>query len=149
MEKIRTRKILQAASCLLCVIVGWAHLDDVGASEFIGGWLTGPLFEIADYGIVFFLVDLLLIFFYRRLASIMAILASILCMPFYLYFLAPGPFRRVFRGEYSVPLRASFVWNTWAVLGILSLIFAIVTSLRCLTAAESASIPKPENSETA
>jgi hypothetical protein len=149
MAKIRTQKIWQAISCLLCVIVAWGHLDDVGASEFIGGWLTGPLFEMADYGIVFFLVALLLTFFSRRVASIMTLSGSVLCMPFYSYFLAPGPFRSVFRGEYSVPLRAPFVWNTWAVFGILSLVFAIVTSLRCLVTADPVSIPKPEHGEAA
>jgi hypothetical protein len=27
------------------------HLDDFGASEFGGGWLTGPLSKMADLGV--------------------------------------------------------------------------------------------------
>ena len=66
---------------------------------------------------------------------------------FYLYFLAPGPFRRVLRGEYSVPLQAPVVWNIWAIAGILSLAVAIVLSVRCLATAKFES--KLENKETA
>jgi hypothetical protein len=104
MGKIWRQKLWLAASCLLCVIVVWVHLDDIGASEFSGGWLTGPLFNMADYASVVFLLAVILAFFFRRIASVMALAASVLCMPFYLYFLAPGPFRRVFKGEYSVPI---------------------------------------------
>ena len=125
--------ILQAISCFLCIVVAWPQVKDAGASEFVGGSLTGPLFEMAEYGIALFLVALLSTFFYRRVATATALVASLLCTPFYLYFLAPGPFRRVFRGEYSVPLQAPFVWNTWAVAGVLSLALAIIMSLRCFT----------------
>jgi len=35
---------MEAVACLACTAVLWIHLDDFGASEFSGGWLTGPLF---------------------------------------------------------------------------------------------------------
>ncbi|SRR5260370_286827 len=149
MEKSRRREKWHAIRCLLCFIVAWAHLDKVGASEFSGGWLTGPLFKIANYGSILFLLSLLLTFFLRRIAGVMALVASLLCIPFYLYCLAPGPFRRVFKGEYSVPLQTSFAWNTWAIAGILSLFLAIVVSLRCITATDCQSAPAPDHLETA
>lgn len=148
MKKIRRQEIWRAFSCVLCIVVAWPHLNAVGASEFIGGRLTGPLFEMAEYGIIFFLLAVLLIPFYRRTTTVMALIASLLCMPFYLYFVAPGPFRRVFKGEYSVPSRAPFVWNIWAIAGILTLAVAIVLSIRCLAAASFESIPELENRET-
>ena len=83
-------------------------------TEFIGGWLTGPLLNLYDVGTFLFVPALLLAFFFRRIAAAFALTASLLCLPLYLYFVAPGPFRSVFRGEYSVPLQASFVWNSWA-----------------------------------
>jgi hypothetical protein len=148
MKRSKKLEMLQAVSCLLCFILAWAYLDDIGASEFSGGWLTGPLFKMADYGCTLFFLSLFLTFFLRRIAGVTALVASLLCMPFYLYFLAPGPFRRVFKGEYSVPLQTSFVWNTWAIAGILSLLLAIVVSLPCLAAADCQSIPAPENGDT-
>jgi hypothetical protein len=45
--------------------------------------------------------------------------------PLYLYFTAPGPFRRVFGGEYSVPLQANFVWDRSAIVGVLAVTVAI------------------------
>ncbi len=148
MNRSRKLEMWQAISCLLCFIVAWAHLDDVGASEFSGGWLTGPLFKMADYGCTLFFLSLLLTFFSRRIVGVTTLVASLLCMPFYLYFLAPGPFRRVFRGEYSVPLQTSFVWDTWAVAGIVSLLLAIVVSLCCLAAADWQSTTAPDHQET-
>ncbi len=133
----------QAASCLLCFILAWAHLDDVGASEFSGGWLTGPIFKMADYGSTLFFLSLFLTFFSRRIVGVTALVASFLCMPFYLYILAPGSFRRVFREEYSVPLQTGFVSDAWAVAGIVSLLFAIVVSLRCLPDPGPQSTPAP------
>ena len=148
MKRSRKLEILQTISCFLCVVVAWLHLDTLGASEFIGGKLTGPLFEMVVNGIVLFLLAILLMPFYRRTTTAMALTASLLCMPFYLYFLAPGPFRRVFRGEYSVPLVAPFVWSSWAFIGILSLAFAILVSVRCLAMTDSESGPEPNTGVT-
>ena len=43
-------KLLLAASCLVCLVVMWSQLDDLGTSEFIGGWLTGVLSNMGDAG---------------------------------------------------------------------------------------------------
>jgi len=77
--------MLQAIACFACVAVLWIHLDDYGASEFSGGWLTGPLFKMADLGSLLFLLALLLTFFLRRTAATIALAAALLCFPFYLY----------------------------------------------------------------
>jgi hypothetical protein len=127
--KLRTKKLCQTASCLLCAIVVWRYGSDLEGTEFIGGWLTGRLLNLYDVGTFLFVPALLLAFFFRRIAAAIALIASLLCLPLYLYFVAPGPFRSVFRGEYSIPLQATFVWNRWAALGILTLVVAICTSL--------------------
>ena len=41
MAKFGKQELWQAGSCLVCIVVAWIHLDDLGNSEFAGGWLTG------------------------------------------------------------------------------------------------------------
>jgi hypothetical protein len=81
-------------------------------------------------GALLFVVASAMMCFYRRIAAAITILASLLCLPLYLYFTAPGPFRWLFGGEYSVPLRASFVWDPWTTFGIALLAITIFISLR-------------------
>jgi hypothetical protein len=130
MRKPSKAKARQALACLACIVVLWVRVDDFGASEFSGGWLTGPLLRMADLGAVFFLVALVLIFFLRRAAAIIALVAALFCLPFYLYILMPGPYRSLFKGEYSVPLNRPFHWDTWAAVGVFSLLLVAILTLR-------------------
>lgn len=130
MRKIPNEKIWQAIACLTCTVVLWIYLDDFGASEFSGGWLTGPLFRMADLGGVLFLLALLLTFFLPRIAGTIALAAALLCLPFYLYILMPGPYQWIFKGESSIPNSRPFYWNNWAIVGVLSLLFAAFLGLR-------------------
>jgi hypothetical protein len=130
MRKFPKEKAWQGLACLACTVVLWIRLDDFGASEFSAGRLTGPLLKMAHVGSLFFLTALVLTFFLRRTAATIALAAVLLCLPFYLYILMPGPYRWIFKGEYSVPLYRPFHWDTWAVAGVLSLLFAAALSLR-------------------
>jgi hypothetical protein len=130
MEKLSKQKVWQAAACLACVGLLWISLEgELGHSEFSGGSLTGKLFAMADFGFLFFLVALLLTIFHPRVAAALVLAATLLCLPFYFYILMPGPYRRMFKGEYSVPLERPFVWDNWAVVGVLSLVIAAFLSL--------------------
>jgi len=40
--------------------------------------------------------------FFPRVAAVIVLTATLLCLPSYLYILIPGPYRRIFKGEYSV-----------------------------------------------
>jgi hypothetical protein len=135
MRKFSRETVWQAIACLTCMVVLLIHLDDFGASEFSGGRLTGPLLKMADLSSLLFLAALLLTFFLRRVAAAIAFGTTLLCMPFYLYLLMPGPYRWVFKGEYSVPLYRPFRWDYWAVAGVLSLIFVAILSLRSFSRA--------------
>src|ERR1019366_292610 len=130
MRRFSKENIWQRIACLACTVVLWVHLEEYGASEFSGGRLTGPLFEMANHGSSLFLLALLLTFFLRRIAATIALAATLLCFPFYLYILMPGPYRWIFKGEYSVPLFRPFHWDNWAVVGVLSLLCVAVLSLR-------------------
>jgi hypothetical protein len=101
-------------------------------SEFSGGSVTGPLLDLYNSGTLLFVAALVLTFFYLRIAAIIAMAASLVCLPLFLYFTAPGPFRRLFPGEYSVPLQARFVWNKFNILGMFILVLAMFVSIRSL-----------------
>jgi hypothetical protein len=137
MEKLSRNTVWQAAAYLACTGVLWIRLDAFGASEFSGGRITGKLSTIADLGFLLFLVALLLTIFFRRVAAAIALAATMLCLPFYIYILAPGPCRQIFKSEYSIPLQRPFVWNDWAVVGVLSLVIAAFLSLQGLSNARA------------
>ncbi len=88
---------------------------------------------MADLGSLLFLVALLMTMFFPRVAAAIALVAALLCLPFYLYILMSGPYRQIFKGEYSVPLQRPFVWNSWAVVGAISLVIAAFLSLHSLS----------------
>jgi hypothetical protein len=139
MGKFSKERMWQAIACLACTAVLWIHLQDYGASEFGGGWLTGPLVKMADFGSLFFLLAFVPAFFFRRTAATIALAATLLCFPFYLYILMPGPYRWIFKGEYSAPLSRPFYWNGWAVVGVCSLLFVTIISVRSYSKVQLAS----------
>lgn len=130
MKKPGKSELWQAASLLLCLVVAAPLTDWIGASEFSGGWVTGPLLSMFQSGAPLFFLAMILTFFYQRIGAAVGIAASVLCLPFYLYFAVPGLFRSVFRGEWSVPLQAYFVWDTWAIIGMLTLAAAALVCTR-------------------
>jgi hypothetical protein len=125
-------KLIQAAACLLCAGIVWRYGSGAEGTEFSGGWLTGALLDMQDVGCFLFILALLLTFFYRRIAAATAVIACLLCLPLLLYFTAPGPFRSVFKGSYSIPLQANFVWGGWNITGIVVLIITAFIGLRSL-----------------
>lgn len=87
-----------------------------------------------DVGTLLFPCALLLTFFYPRIAAAIALAACLSCLPLYLYFAAPGPFRWIFRDEYSVPAPSNFVGNGWTMTGILSIFAAVYVCIRTFSA---------------
>ena len=133
MGKLSRQNVWQAIAFLVCAGVLWIHLGDFGASEFSGGWLTGKILTMADIGALLFLSALVFTIFVPRIGAIVALLAITLCLPLCLFVVMPGPYRRIFKGEYSAPIQRTFVWNSWAIAGIITLTFAAVFSIRRLS----------------
>jgi hypothetical protein len=119
-----------AGSCLLGIVVFWHEIDVVGGSEFIGGRLTSKLFLLAWSGVLLFLLGLVFAFVRRRLAAGVTLTASLLCWPLYLYMTFPAIYRRVFRGEYSVPLQSRITWDWWAITGLLAQLLSMYVCVR-------------------
>jgi len=132
MKKNVRRNLTQAAACLICAIPAWRYSGFLEGTEFSGGRTTGPLLSIEEAASYLLLLGLVLTFLYRRIAAAVTIVASVLCLPIYLCFVAPGPFRWVFPGRYMGSLAADYVWAAWAAAGIVSVAIALYVCLAAL-----------------
>jgi len=130
----RRLSVPQATTCLLCGAIGWRFESPMVGTEFEGGWLTGPLLAMHFVGTLLFLLALVMTFIVRRTAAAIALLACLLCLPLYLFFTTPGPYRWIFGGEWLY-YRASFVWDWPAVVGIVAVALAGYAAVRNLPAA--------------
>jgi len=135
-------KLPQVASCLLCAILTWTYADPFDGTEFVGGSVTGPVFELFNGGILLFVLSLPIVFACQRIGGAVTVLASIFCLPLYLYVLAPGPFRWIFSGQYKTHVQANFVWERWSIIGILALATAAALGFRNLIGPASLTPPQ-------
>jgi hypothetical protein len=121
---LRKKAWLAAVSALsiFVAIVDWTGIE---GTEFSGGIVTGPVLHALELGIVLLILGLVLLLFSPRAAALVMLLASVICLPFYLYFLAPGPFRQVFPGEYKAPMQGNFIWAPWDFFGLMTLLMTI------------------------
>lgn len=101
--------------CVACLFVGRRFSWPLEGTEFSEGVLTGRILWLHDMALLLYLASAGLAFVDRRFAGPVAFLGCFLSLPLYLYEIAPGPFRALFPGEYSVPLFRSFVWDTRAI----------------------------------
>jgi hypothetical protein len=130
---LKLSKLSQAMICFLCAILTWRFEFPLEGSEFRGGTVTGPILNMSNVGVLLFMVALPMAFVSpRRIAGVVMLLASLLCLPIYLYFTFPGIFRSIFQGQYSIPLQADVVLEEWSVIGFAALVIAASFGFRCL-----------------
>lgn len=131
MKKPTKQQLCLSVSYLVSIIVAWYTTYDL-EGEFSGGWLTGPLLSSSDTGTLLFALAIVVTFLYPRIASAIAIVSSTLCLPLYLYLVAPIPFSRIFGlvHQFSVQPTVGLHWNTLAIAGIPALAIAIYFCLR-------------------
>jgi hypothetical protein len=123
------RKLAHASILLLASWLSLRDISGLDGTEFSGGWLTGPILNMCEIAITFFVVGIVLAYPFPRIASVTSLLASLLSLPFLLYWIAPGPFRSVFKGEYSVPLQSNFVWNKWSLETTIAILIVMAMSV--------------------
>jgi hypothetical protein len=141
MNRNQKQSLWQTSICLLCAVLVFRELDYLGPSEFSGGSVTGPLFRLADAGSILFMLGLLLAFVFRRFAAGLSLVASLLCLPLYLYLMFPGASRMIFHGEYSIRLESNVILEKWLIVGLLALAISIFLCSRNLFAASNEEIP--------
>lgn len=117
------------------------EFDIAGPTEFSGGYITGPLFRLANSGWLLFVIGLLVAIRYQRAASVVFLVASALCFPMFSYIVFPGYFLKIFHAESSIPFEANFFWDMPSVLTMISLATALYLSLHTLL------LRKPSNIE--
>ncbi len=147
MKKPGKQQLWLAAGCLLCVVVALRNTNGLEGTEFSGGWLTGPLLSMTDVGTVLFVLALIVAFVYPRIAGAIGLASSLLCLPLYLYFIAPVPFNRIFGfgHEFKVQPSGGFHWNKWAIGGVLTLTVATYVCLRGFAVTRRARILRKDN----
>jgi hypothetical protein len=126
------QKLLLAVACLLCAYLTCRDPYGLSGTEFSGGSVTGRLLDANFVGVFVFVLALLLAFIFPRISAVVALAASVLSLPLYLYFVTPGLFRQIFRGPWKVPLRSYFVADRWALLNTLAILLATVVSVYAL-----------------
>lgn len=131
MKKPEKHQVWLAVSCLVCMIVALRNTNGLEGTEFSGGWLTGPLLSMIDIGTVLFVLALVAAFMYPRIAGAVGLTSSLLCLPLYLYLIAPVPFAHIFAFGHPFKVQPSggVHWDKWAIAGVLTL---AVTTYVCL-----------------
>jgi hypothetical protein len=137
--ELSKRRVLQSASCFISLVLVQAIALELRGTEFSGGRLTARLLHLSDSGSLLLLCALLLTFIYPRVAAGLGMLATLLSVPLYFYLIAPGPFRRIVPGNYSVPLVENFAWDKWPVFGLLMLVVFASTCIWNLSMREGGS----------
>lgn len=129
--RLGKRTLVQATGSVICLAFTWRLTYGLGGTEFSGGTITGPLLSMSDFAILLFLVSTTLVFWLPRTTALLTALACLFSLPMCLLFVAPGPFRRITGGVWSVPLQSNFVLTIptlgWALMLIVTLGFSIWT----------------------
>ena len=131
MKKPQKLQLWLAASCLACVVVVLRNTNGLEGTEFSGGWLTGPLLSMADIGAGLFVLALVVTLRTPKFAGALGLASSLLCLPLYLYLIAPVRFNEIFGfgHQFKVQPSGNFHWDPWAIGGVLTI---AVTTYVCL-----------------
>ena len=113
--KLRTLKVILALLSLICILLSWKLTMALGGTEFSGGRITGPLCSMPEFALLLFTISLILVIRLPRTSAAFVSIAALLCIPLSFLLLAPGPFRRITGGEWTVPLQSNFVLSLWNV----------------------------------
>ena len=145
MKKPDIQQVYQAGSFLICVFLALQITSGLEGTEFSGGWLTGPLLSMENTGTALFTVSVVLTFVFPRVAAAIGLASSVLCLPLYLFFIAPVPFAQVFaRGhEFKDQPASGFHWHMWPVTGLLALALTINFCIRRVAATSRNQISHP------
>jgi hypothetical protein len=144
MKKPGKQQLALAISCLVCVVVALRNTNGLEGTEFSGGWLTGTLLSMVDIGTLLFVLALIVSFMHLRIAGAIALISSLLCLPLYLYLVAPVPFNQIFGFGHEFKVQpCGGLQSAWrAIVGVLTLAITAFLCIRCFALANSVQIPE-------
>jgi hypothetical protein len=142
MKTLQKQQIWLIVSCLACAVVALRITVPVEGTEFSGGWLTGRLLSMADTAALLFVLALIVTFWAPRIAAAVGLASCLLCLPLYLYFLAPVPFNQIFGfgHEFKIQPSGGFHWDPWAIGGVLTIAISTYVCLRGFAVASGSRI---------
>jgi hypothetical protein len=134
-QKPDIQQVYQAGSFLLCIILAM-QIESGLEGEFRGGWLTGPLLSMEDIGTALFMVALAMTFVFPRVAAAIGCASSVLCLPLYVFLIAPVPFAAIFASGHQFKVRqtSGIHWHRWPVTGLLVLAVTFYVCIRRVVA---------------
>jgi hypothetical protein len=143
-KKPDIQQVYQAGSFLLCLFLALQIESGGEGGEFSGGCLTGPLLSMEDTGISLFIVAVALTFVFPRVAAAIGLASLLLCLPLYLFFIAPVPFAHVFACGYGFKVQppSGLHWDMWPVTGLLANAATLYFCIRRVTASSRKKTPQ-------
>jgi hypothetical protein len=142
MNTLTRKRLLQAAISLTCLVLVFREVEIAGPTEFSGGYITGSLFLLADFGWLLFALGLLVAIRYQRAASVVFFVASVLCFPMFSYIVFPGFFHKIIHAESSIPFESNFFWDMRSLLTMISLATSFYLSLRTLLPRKTSNVER-------
>ena len=130
MESETVKRLPYATIYLLCAVIGVLFATPLEQSEFSGGRVTGWLLSIHDLSMWLFVMAAVMTLFAPRTAAAIGLLAVIGALPLYVFFVAPGVFHALFRGEWKIHPTGFFQWDMGAGAALAVLILAVYVQTR-------------------
>ena len=122
-----TPRRLQIGAAIACLFLHATSVVTLQASAAGDGPLLGPMLLVADAGLLFLVLGLVLSFFHRRGSLTLMIAATMLSLPLYLCFIFPYFAHLVSPEEYGLPFDRLFDFNLWNLIIMLSFALLIAT----------------------
>jgi hypothetical protein len=98
---------------------------------------------MADVGTLLFAIAVAATLIYPRIGAAVGVAASLLCLPLYLFFIAPVPFSKIFGPghEFKVQPEPGFHWETWPIMGFAAIALTIFLCVRGIATGRTANKP--------
>jgi hypothetical protein len=118
--KTRSGKRLLISGCVLCVILTFKTVSDSDGTEYMGGLISGPLLALLSWGSLLFVIAIAVAAIRLRAGAAIALTASTLCLPLYLFENLPTSFLdRVL--PYPHKVAHGFGSNGWSFAGLFAI----------------------------
>lgn len=120
---LKSRRLF--ASIVPALVLAFVQLAFHDGSEYIGGTITRPIFNLHDMGTHLLLISLIVAGWSSRIASIFCIVGAVLCLPMYAWGFLPGIYNWLFPGNYPLAALPFIVVSPLDFIGAISVVLAV------------------------